>query len=341
VQRVLNDQPGIGDETRKFIKEKAKEMGYVPNIFGSALNSKKAEIIGVVLPVSATPVFHLVEEGINAAAFSHGLKTAVMYSNDNPEDERAILRLFRQIRICGLLIAPVPSTENIPLLEKLSKEIPVVQIERKLPDLSSHYVGSENEAGAFAATTHLLERGHKRIGFVTPVDTFSTQQERQKGYEQALEAHGVKPDPSWIFRTDFTKFTAIVDFIGNYSKDQDLPRALVWSRDKVELLAGQLRKQYRWKIGRELDVMALDPESRMEHDMIGQMVPGYQQHGYAMGNLAAQIVINSLEDNSAPEQDIEQRVPYQKAYRAGNTVMETLEQPPVLDAPVPKIRKSN
>lgn len=336
VQRVLNDQPGIGEETRQFIKEKAKEMGYVPNIFGNALNSKKAQIIGVILPVAASPVFPYVEEGINVAAFSYGLKTAVLFSNDNAEDERAILRLFRQIRILGLLIAPVPSNENTSLLQKLSREIPVVQIERKITGLPTHYVGSENEAAAYAAATHLLERGHKRIGFVSPASTFSTHDERKKGFEQALRAHGLQIDPTWIFHLDFSKFSSLIDFVANYSHNPDLPRALIWSHDRMESLVAQIRKLFGWKIGRELDAVSFDQESRMEHDMIGQMVPGYQQDGYTIGHLATKVIIDSLD--KASEELIEQRVPYQKTYRAATSLMATLEQEPILDAPVPTIR---
>lgn len=79
--------------------------------------------------------------------------------------------------------------EHVDILEQAG--IPYVVIKRRIPGRAMNYVNSDDVAGARMATSHLLDLGHRRIGFVCakPYVTFS--QERLKGYKEALIDHGL------------------------------------------------------------------------------------------------------------------------------------------------------
>jgi LacI family transcriptional regulator len=57
VSRALNDKPDINEKTKEKILEKAKELGYIKNSFGSILKTQRSKIIGVIIPDSSNPFF--------------------------------------------------------------------------------------------------------------------------------------------------------------------------------------------------------------------------------------------------------------------------------------------
>jgi LacI family xylobiose transport system transcriptional regulator len=79
----------------------------------------------------------------------------------------------------------------------LETGFPYVAIKRSLPGRSINCVVSDDVRDAFLATEHLIQLGHTRIGVIAPTN-IAVGRDRTKGYFQALDAHGLKPNPAWV-----------------------------------------------------------------------------------------------------------------------------------------------
>jgi len=90
-----------------------------------------------------------------------------------------------------MLLAPVGGGEN-PAIRKLARQgVPFVFVDRRAAGIEADAVLSDNVGGAYLATRHLIERGHKRIGIVLGIPGATTTEERFSGYRKALEEVGI------------------------------------------------------------------------------------------------------------------------------------------------------
>jgi LacI family transcriptional regulator len=78
--------------------------------------------------------------------------------------------------------------------------IPHVLVNR-YSDMKDYFVGTDDRVGAKLATEHLLAMGHRRIAHLAGSPRFSTAINRRRGYEEALKAAGIEPDPALIVET--------------------------------------------------------------------------------------------------------------------------------------------
>ena len=91
VSRVMNDKPGVGEETRQQIRELANEMGYRPSQIARSLATRQTSSIGLVVPDIANPFFAQIARGAEDAAFEHHYSLFLI--NTAEEVKREIIAL--------------------------------------------------------------------------------------------------------------------------------------------------------------------------------------------------------------------------------------------------------
>ena len=95
----------------------------------------------------------------------------------------------------GIVLWPQSPTD-VRALSRLREFAPVVLVDREVPGFETHSVVFDDFAGAFAATTHLIQVGHRRIGFLTDEVWAETVQQRWRGYIEAMETGGGVTGPA-------------------------------------------------------------------------------------------------------------------------------------------------
>ncbi len=115
---------------------------------------------------------------------------------NNAEKESRILRRLEAGQIDGIILWPAASYGvNAVLREFTDKGVPLVLIDHNLPELNGYCVTSDHVSAGYQATRYLLEKGHRRIGFIDTAEIMAPSQlERVQGYRRALEEWGV-PTP--------------------------------------------------------------------------------------------------------------------------------------------------
>ncbi|HLO31938.1 MAG TPA: LacI family DNA-binding transcriptional regulator [Anaerolineales bacterium] len=191
VSFILNNVPGvsISAATRKRVLAAAKKLSYSPNIAGKKLVSGKSYTIGLVLCQSPEQIFTdaflpQVILGVEHAAVQQGFH--VLLKPVNPTDTGGYARLITENHVDGILLSG-PRQDDIALMKLHRQHVPILLM-GQLPDTDIPFVDVNATAGAELAVTHLIERGHRRIGIITnaPLDYTSAQQ-RRDGYLQALK----------------------------------------------------------------------------------------------------------------------------------------------------------
>jgi LacI family transcriptional regulator len=118
-------------------------------------------------------------------------------SDEDPEQERELIRELLERRVDGLIVAPAAADHRY-LLPDIAHGVAVVFIDRPPGSIEADTILFDNAGGVRAAVEHLLELGHERIGFIGDLPPIFTAGERLRGYRAALQAHGVPEDPAIV-----------------------------------------------------------------------------------------------------------------------------------------------
>jgi LacI family transcriptional regulator len=145
VSFVLNgkgDEFNISKEKQRLIKEKAKELLYVPNFFAKSLRQGDTKTIGLVLADISNPFYAEMCKTIQLSLYEHGYNTFIVNSSDDRELEKTLMRELIQRSIDGMIISPCNNIDAlIPILHET--HIPVVFADRPGDD-QADFVGVDN-----------------------------------------------------------------------------------------------------------------------------------------------------------------------------------------------------
>jgi DNA-binding LacI/PurR family transcriptional regulator len=199
VSRALRDSPRVNPETKKRIQSLADEMGYSPDAQARSLVVGRTQTIGVVVTTMTDPFISSVVQAIESTAHDHGYAVVLTSSNDIPEREIEAVRMLQSRRVDGVIVTS--SRVGVLYQERLDQlRVPVVLIN----SLVNHdggqtfSIGVDNHHGGYLATNHLVQQGHRRIGYVASPADRSDNVERTNGYRDALTEAGIDFDPSLI-----------------------------------------------------------------------------------------------------------------------------------------------
>jgi LacI family transcriptional regulator, gluconate utilization system Gnt-I transcriptional repressor len=196
--RFFRNPEALSPSKRERVASAAKELGYVPNLAARALASQRTEVIGVLIPSLTNNVFSDVLRGIYDA--SEGSRYSIQLANTRYSilQEEKLLRLFQAQKPAALIVTGMDQTaESRAVMEAMN--CPIAQIMEIGPDPVDMMVGFSHYDAAFAAVSHLIAQGFKRIGFVG-AQMDPRMQRRLQGYRDAMKAASLF-DPRTIVTT--------------------------------------------------------------------------------------------------------------------------------------------
>lgn len=201
VSRALNDNPRISLKTRRQIQQKAAEMGYLPSAVARSLVTRRTHFIGVVVTTITDLFFAEVTQAIEETAEKSNYNVILVSSGGKPEHELEIIRALRERRVDGIiLISPYIRKGNRFIGQET--ELPVVTVNKFYQEYIGYSVEVDNNSSSREATQHLLDLGHRRIAHIAGLAEEWDSIERQRGYQQALQAYGLPVDPALIVRSN-------------------------------------------------------------------------------------------------------------------------------------------
>ena len=185
VSRALAGKDSIGEETRARVHAEARRLEYVPNSLARSLVTGATMTLGFVLTNPSNPIYAELITAVEQRARRLGYSLLLATSQDALDTEINAVDLLLQGRVDGVLMVPVQqASEHLARLPRAG--IPLVLINRDLPDIGVDFVGSDEVRGAYEATDHLIRLGYHRIGLVVEDIPISTMRSRIGGFRQAM-----------------------------------------------------------------------------------------------------------------------------------------------------------
>jgi LacI family transcriptional regulator len=193
VSYVLNDGPRpVSDDARARIEAAIEELGYRRDGVARYLKTGKTNSLGLVLPDIGLPYYAEITKEMNARAFELGYQLLIATSEFDVAREDVQLESLAERRVDGIILMSVNPNRDFSVLERLGT--PVVVIDR--PEFAVE--------SARAATSHLIEDGHRRIGFLGS-GPLAVSERRLAGWSEALRDAGLARNDSWIITAPITR----------------------------------------------------------------------------------------------------------------------------------------
>ncbi len=202
VSRALSDDPRISPPTKEKVRALVKKTGYRMNDIARSLKTNRTRTIGLVVPQLAEEFFMKVAHGIEDELRNSGYQMLICNAQESVERERECLELLLQKRVDGIIV--IPSTGSGTHLKTVkARGVPCVLVDRLVKGFAADAVVVDNFEATRGALSCLSDQSIARLGFIGGEMTFSTAQERYRGYEQALRERGIPLEKEIIKFGDF------------------------------------------------------------------------------------------------------------------------------------------
>jgi LacI family transcriptional regulator len=296
VSRVVNSEPGVSPELEARVRRAIEQLDYRRDANAATLRrlGRKTQTIGLVLEDVANPFSSALHRAVEDAARDRGVLVFAGSCDENADRERELIGSFRERRVDGIVVVPA-SHDHTYLKEERRAGTALVFVDRPASRLDADSVVSDNLGGAAHAVSHLLGRGHRRIGFLGDLLSISTAQERLRGYKQALAAAGASVEDDLI-RTELRDSDAAARAIDEMLALPLPPTAFFTGQNLLTI--GGVRALRRARREREIALIGFDDISLA--DMLAPAISVVAQDPQAIGRAAADQLFRRLDGDTAP-----------------------------------------
>lgn len=185
VSRVLNHPEKVKKATRDKVLRIIKEKGYKPNANARGLASRKSTTVAVIVPTLTRASIAESIQGIDDSAKKYGYSIR-LFVNNNKEEEKELWGDVIASSVDGILFMNDEMSEEVLELSNASP-VPVVFVNANANSKQYCSVSIDNEECAYNITKQMIEKGNKKIVFITTSHFFSINELKVKGYKRAME----------------------------------------------------------------------------------------------------------------------------------------------------------
>lgn len=301
VSKALNDSTEISEQTKIKIKEYAKLKNYKPNIIGLNLKNRKTKTIGVIIPNILNSFFAKVFSGIEKVADEKGYNVIMCISNESLEKEAHTLEMLSNGTIDGFILSVSEEAQKQNTYDHFKEIIndgtPIVMFDRIAEGIDCDKVVVDDFDSALDSTQSLIDLGCKNIALLSSIDNLSVGKLRFGGYLSALEKNKIPVNNNLIVRTDSEEdLKELMETVFANNKIDGI--FALEENDSVAALRMGLKKGY--KIPEELCIIGF-ADGILASRRLSPSLTTVSQNGIEIGEEAAKLLINRLEDDSEEE----------------------------------------
>ena len=289
--RALRGLPHVSLRTRERVAKAARDLDYVVNRQASGLATGRTGCVGVVVPFLGKWFISEVLAGLEEVFRADGLDLLLYSLGDPSGRERFFDDLPVRHRVDGVVVLCVPlSPREVKSLTAL--DIPTVLVQVKAAGVPA--VRIDDTDGALLAVRHLINLGHRRIGFITGVEAspmhFTAQDDRRDGYRQALKERRLKWETALEVSGDFTVDGGSAAMAALLSL-REPPTAVFVESDEMAIGALQAVRRMGLRVPGDVSIVGFD-----DHEMAGILdLTTVAQPVRRQGTMAAQLLVEALE----------------------------------------------
>jgi len=203
VSRIINGTAYVADDKRQAVERAMLKLGFRPNYLAKTLMTGRSMSIGVIAEDIVSPYYADVIRGVEHAMLDTPYQPIVNSGHwSRKYESRAVETLiYRKVDAMLLLGSTLPDGT----LQEIASRVPLVVFGRTVPGLEEHCLALDNVHGAYLATRHLIELGHRNIVHVRGPQGQQDAEDRLHGYRTALAENDVPHRPELEILGDFTE----------------------------------------------------------------------------------------------------------------------------------------
>ena len=262
ISKALGDYKDVNIDTKNKIIELAKKYNYVPNLYAKTLASGQTFSVGLVLPFtySYEQKITLIDfiENIHSKLNSINIPVIMLFAKDDKEEIEALDKLINYHKVRLILLNNTKINDNrIKYLD--SKNIHYITWGRCGKNSTKYsWIDEDIEFSNNLAINHLLEKGHKRIGYVDTDLNLNYFSLRKKYFIQSLNKNKVKVNDEYFvngYRDDKQKTKKNIQNL--LLKNEEIT-ALFVSSHLFAMHVIDACKELNKKIGKDISLISFD-----------------------------------------------------------------------------------
>jgi len=289
VSRVINDEPGVHAETRGRILKAIEQLDYRPNFNARGLAGDRSFLIGLFCDKPGDYLSNFQAGAVERCRESGFHLMVEPWDSQSPDIGRQVKVLLRTLRLDGVILLPPLSDHPVILGRLADASIPTVRIApRNEPSSSSPSVGIDDYAAARRMTGHLLDLGHRRIGFILGRAGHAASEQRHHGFRDEMKARSVPVDPALVLPGNFA-FADGLSCAEQMLRSATPPSAIFASNDDTAAAAISVARRLGLKPPEQLSVAGFDDAPVAT--MIWPQLTTIRQPVMAMARAATELII--------------------------------------------------
>jgi DNA-binding LacI/PurR family transcriptional regulator len=308
VSHVISGAVPVSDQLRRKVQAAIRTLDYHPNHIARSLKTSRTRTLGIIVPDMTIPFFPKVIRGAESAARKVGYSVIAVNSDDDAVRQKEVMSLLRSQRVEGVLLVIAAGPGSLAQVPKLvASGIPIVCLDR-IPDrMEIDSVCVEDCAAADMGVSHLLARGHQRIAIITGPLALKNEQERLRGYRNAMERAGVAVEKSLIWEGDLNQ-----ENVTQLCRD----RLMTPHSDITALFTtngvtgiGALRGLYACGLKTPDDIAFVTFDELTSEDLFRPAITAVVQPAYDIGFRATEILLDRVTGKNVNESKVAIRLP--------------------------------
>ncbi|MCP5455326.1 MAG: LacI family DNA-binding transcriptional regulator [Thermotogae bacterium] len=294
VSRVINRKPGVNPKMREQIQKIIDENGFRPNQIAKNLLSSKSENIGVVLPMVHS---YFTKRIMAVTEVCQKNNYGVMMVNNYYSQKNILNSIYSlyEKRVDGILyFESICGKEQTAALKEINKKIPIVLVDQELPESEIPCVVQDNYNGSRKATEYLIEKGHRKLLYISGPSYDWGANLRKKAFTDVLKKNGI--DSSCIREGKFSLNSGYKIAKEVIQENNDIT-AVFCANDDMAIGAIAAIKDLNLNIPEDISVIGFD-----DIDMANYIKPRLstvRQDHYGIGEKATELLIDIIKNKKA------------------------------------------
>lgn len=298
VSRVINGEQAVSPDVMTRVTAAIERLDYRHNMTASSLRRAdgRTATIGVVLEDVANPFSSALHRAIEDVAVDRGVLVLAGSSDEDQNRERQLIAAFTSRRVDGLVIQPASHDHSFLIAERKAGTA-IVFVDRPPAFFDADTVVTDNAAGVRRGIRHLIDHGHRRIGYVGDLHTIATAAERYQGYVAELGVQRIKVDEGLV-RLDTSGIENAEAAVTELLDRSDPPTAIFTAQNLITI--GAFRTLRRLGLHRRIALIGFD--DILLADLLEPAITVVAQDPAALGRTAAEMLFRRLDGDRSPAQ---------------------------------------
>lgn len=310
VSRVMNNSKPVNPEKYERVLRAIEELEFKPNPVAQGLVHKRTGLIGVVIPDITNPFFAELVKGIEEVVREKNYNMILCNTTHNGDKELDYLNMLKEKYVDGIIFMTAKVSHEHKEFFRKSK-LPVTFINRKCEDIHVASLDIDNYQAAFDMTTFFLKRGHRRVAIIrAPLTDKTSGYERYRGYQDAMESYGIKPDDALVMRSNF-KIESAYKAVKKFLKEQKPVTAIFATSDLMAIGAIRCLHDHNLHVPNQVEVAGFDDIPMASY--YSPSITTVRQPISEMGKKATRLLIKEIKSEPINSRNI--ILPYQLILR--------------------------